>query len=55
MNRYDTLILGGRYFDGTGAPSRIAHVAISDGKIARVFNSEPDPSLADRVIDASGC
>ncbi|WP_375170372.1 amidohydrolase family protein, partial [Marinobacter sp.] len=55
MNRYDTLILGGRYFDGTGAPSRIAHVAISNGKIARVFNSEPDPSLADQVIDASGC
>lgn len=55
MNRYDTLILGGRYFDGTGAPSRIAHVAIRDGRIARVFNSEPDPELADRVINAEGC
>lgn len=55
MNRYDTLITGGRYFDGTGGPSRIAHVAIRDGRIARVFDSEPDPESADRVIDAKGC
>ena len=54
MNRYDTLIIGGRYFDGTGGPSRIAHVAIRDGRIARVFDSEPDPELADRVIHADG-
>lgn len=55
MTRYDTLILGGRYFDGTGAPSGIAHVAIRDGRVERVFNSEPDVSLADRVINAEGC
>ncbi|MBW7470206.1 amidohydrolase family protein [Marinobacter sp. M216] len=55
MNRYDTLIIGGRYFDGTGGPSRIAHVAVRDGQIERVFNSEPDTSLADRVINAEGC
>jgi len=55
MTRYDTLILGGRYFDGTGAPSSIAHVAIRDGRVERVFNSEPDLSLADRVINAEGC
>ncbi|WP_273426863.1 amidohydrolase family protein [Marinobacter sp.] len=55
MTRYDTLILGGRYFDGTGAPSSIAHVAIRDGRVERVFNSEPDVSLADRVINAKGC
>ncbi|MCK2147925.1 N-acyl-D-glutamate amidohydrolase [Marinobacter alexandrii] len=55
MTRYDTLILGGRYFDGTGAPSSIAHVAIRDGRVERVFNSEPDVSLADRVINAEGC
>ncbi|MEO9700566.1 MAG: N-acyl-D-glutamate amidohydrolase, partial [Marinobacter alexandrii] len=55
MTRYDTLILGGRYFDGTGAPSSIAHVAIRDGRVERVFNSEPDVRLADRVINAEGC
>ncbi|MBW4933551.1 N-acyl-D-amino-acid deacylase family protein [Marinobacter sp. F4206] len=55
MNRYDTLIIGGRYFDGTGGPSRIAHVAVRDGRIERVFNSEPDANLADRVINAEGC
>lgn len=55
MTRYDTLILGGRYFDGTGGPSSIAHIAIRDGRVERVFNSEPDLSLADRVIDAEGC
>lgn len=55
MRQYDTLITGGRYFDGTGSPSRIANVAIRDGRIARVFESEPDPGLANRVIDAEGC
>lgn len=55
MTRYDTLILGGRYFDGTGGPSSISHIAIRDGRVERVFNSEPDLSLADRVIDAEGC
>ncbi|AOY87368.1 N-acyl-D-glutamate amidohydrolase [Marinobacter salinus] len=55
MRQYDALIIGGRYFDGTGAPSRIAHVAIRDGRVARVFDSKPDPALADQVIDAEGC
>ncbi|MBL1273965.1 MAG: amidohydrolase family protein [Oceanospirillales bacterium] len=55
MSQYDTLIIGGRYFDGTGSPSRIAHVAVQEGRVAQVFDEEPDPALARRVIDASGC
>lgn len=55
MARYDTLILGGRYFDGTGESSRIAHIAIRDGRVEQVFNSKPDVCLADRVINAQGC
>ncbi|HCA11225.1 MAG TPA: N-acyl-D-glutamate amidohydrolase, partial [Marinobacter adhaerens] len=55
MNQFDTLILGGRYFDGTGGPSRIAHVGIKDGRVAEVFDQQPEPGLATRTIDASGC
>ena len=54
MNKFDTLIIGGRYFDGTGGPSRIAHVGVKDGRVARVFDAQPDTSLAKRTIDASG-
>jgi len=55
VNQFDTLIVGGRYFDGTGGPSRIAHVGIKEGRIARIFDEQPDTSLATRTIDASGC
>lgn len=55
MSLYDTLIIGGRYFDGTGAESRIAHIAVHEGRVARVFDEKPDPALASNVIDASGC
>ncbi len=55
MAQYDFLIEGGRYFDGTGAPSFICNLAIRDGRIAKVC-AEPIPhDEADRVIDASGC
>lgn len=33
---YDVIIAGGRVVDGTGAPARVADVAIKDGKIAQI-------------------
>ncbi|MEC7815995.1 MAG: amidohydrolase family protein, partial [Pseudomonadota bacterium] len=54
MARYDILIEGGRYFDGTGAPSAIRHVAIQDHRIALVSETPIPHSQADRVIDAAG-
>jgi len=54
MALYDVLITGGRYFDGTGAPSSIRNLAIKDGRVARVTEEPIDPGEADRVIDATG-
>lgn len=53
MARYDILIEGGRYFDGTGAPSAIRHVAIKDDRIALVSETPIPHAQADRVIDAA--
>lgn len=54
MAQYDVIIEGGRYFDGTGAPSAIRNLGIRDGRIARV-TSDPIPhDQAQRVIDAAG-
>ncbi|RBP25973.1 hypothetical protein DET50_12022 [Marinobacter pelagius] len=36
MSQYDTLIVGGRYFDGSPNPSRIADAGIRDGRIHAV-------------------
>lgn len=55
MSQFDTLIIGGRYFDGTGTASRIAHIAVHEGRVAQIFEETPDPALASKVIDASGC
>ena len=38
--------------DGTGAPARVADVAIRDGRIAAIEENRTDS--ADRVIDAEG-
>lgn len=54
MAQYDFIIEGGRYFDGTGAPSSIRTLAIKDGRVARVTGEAIDHAEADRVIDASG-
>jgi N-acyl-D-aspartate/D-glutamate deacylase len=50
--QYDVLIRNGRVLDGTGNPWRLADVAISDGRIARIGNLEA--ATATREIDASG-
>ncbi len=52
MAQYDVLIEGGRYFDGTGAPSSIRNLAIKDGRVARVTEEAIDHAQADRVINA---
>ncbi|MBB5212872.1 N-acyl-D-amino-acid deacylase family protein [Microbulbifer hydrolyticus] len=54
MAKYDVLIEGGRYFDGTTAPSAIRQVAIRDGRIARVTDQPIPHSDAAQVIDARG-
>jgi N-acyl-D-amino-acid deacylase len=50
--RYDLLIRGGRLVDGTGAPARLADVAVAAGRIAAVGSL--DPALAADIIDAAG-
>jgi N-acyl-D-aspartate/D-glutamate deacylase len=51
---YDTVILGGRYFDGTGAASSIQNIGIKDGAIARVTTETLSLEGNPRVIDAGG-
>jgi N-acyl-D-amino-acid deacylase len=45
----DLLIRGGQLIDGTGAPGRLADVAVRDGRIVTI---EGHSSQASRVIDA---
>ena len=51
---FDTILRGGRYFDGTGAPSAVRHVGIRDGRIAAVSPDPLDETGCPRVVDASG-
>src|SRR5829696_5142215 len=48
----DILIRGGQVIDGTGAPARVADVAIRAGRIVAIEADRADS--ADRVIDAHG-
>ncbi|WP_309044441.1 N-acyl-D-amino-acid deacylase family protein [Marinobacter sediminicola] len=54
MTPYDFIIEGGRYFDGSGAPSSIRNLAVKDGRIATVTADTIPHDQADRVIDAAG-
>src|SRR5687767_998357 len=49
----DILIRGGQVIDGTGAPARVADVAIRGGRIVAIEADRADS--AGRVIDAHGC
>lgn len=49
---YDVVIHGGRIVDGTGAPWYYGDVAISDGQIVRI--GETDPQSGRLAIDATG-
>jgi N-acyl-D-aspartate/D-glutamate deacylase len=51
--RYDVVLTGGLFFDGTGAPGAIRHVGIVDGRVAAVSEAPLDTSGA-RVVDATG-
>ncbi len=48
---YDLILKDGRIYDGSGMPSFIGDVAISDGRIAAVGRID---AAADRVLDVSG-
>ncbi|MFI1911523.1 amidohydrolase family protein [Nocardia sp. NPDC020380] len=51
---YDTIIKGGRWFDGTGAPSAIRHLGLRNGRVAAVSAEPLDETGCARVIDATG-
>ncbi|HWE89643.1 MAG TPA: amidohydrolase family protein [Pseudonocardiaceae bacterium] len=51
---WDTIISGGRWFDGTGAPSAVRHLGIRDGRVAVVSTAPLDTVGCPRVIDAAG-
>ncbi|MGV0624880.1 N-acyl-D-amino-acid deacylase family protein [Mycolicibacter minnesotensis] len=51
---FDTVIRGGRWFDGTGAPSAIRNIGIRDGHIAAITTEPLDETGCGRVIEATG-
>src|SRR5271170_3237293 len=51
--QYDTVIVNGRWFDGTGAPSALRNIGVRDGRVATVAAGALDTTRAD-VIDATG-
>ena len=51
--QYDTVIVNGRWFDGTGAPSAVRNIGIRNGRVAAVAAAALDTTGAD-VIDATG-
>jgi N-acyl-D-amino-acid deacylase len=48
----DLVFAGATVVDGTGAPARRAHVAVSDGRIAAI--EDGPPPAAPRTVDATG-
>jgi N-acyl-D-aspartate/D-glutamate deacylase len=51
---YDVVVRGGRWFDGTGAPSQLRHLGIRDGRVVEVSASPLDEAGCGRVVDATG-
>ncbi|MFD6452427.1 amidohydrolase family protein, partial [Nocardia sp. NPDC060220] len=51
---FDSIIKGARWFDGTGAPSAVRHLGITDGKIAEISETPLDETGCSRVVDATG-
>ena len=51
--QYDTVIVNGRWFDGTGAPSALRNIGVRDGRVATVTAGALDTTGAD-VVDATG-
>ncbi|MCV7032077.1 N-acyl-D-amino-acid deacylase family protein [Mycobacterium sherrisii] len=50
---YDTVVVNGRWFDGTGAASAVRNIGIRDGRVATI-TAEPVESAGADVIDATG-
>lgn len=48
------MIRGGRWFDGTGAPSAIRNIGIRDGHVAAISAEPLDEAGCGQVIDAAG-
>lgn len=51
---YDTIIRGGRWFDGTGAPAAARTIGIIDGRVAAVTPDDIDDPDCPQVVDAAG-
>ncbi|HEX5143019.1 MAG TPA: amidohydrolase family protein [Mycobacterium sp.] len=51
---FDTIISGGRWFDGTGAPSAIRNIGIRGGQVAAISADDLDATGCPQVIDAAG-
>ncbi|MGB3481418.1 MAG: amidohydrolase family protein [Mycobacterium sp.] len=51
---YDTIILGGRWFDGSGAPSAVRNIGIRGGHIVAITSAALDQTDCPEVIDAAG-
>ncbi|MEV6430701.1 amidohydrolase family protein [Nocardia sp. NPDC051463] len=51
---YDTIIKGGRWFDGAASPSAVRHLGIRDGRIAAVSIEPLDETGCPHIIDAAG-
>jgi N-acyl-D-aspartate/D-glutamate deacylase len=50
---YDTIICGGRWFDGTGAPSAVRNIGIRDGHVVAIASEELDDQGCAQIIDAT--
>ncbi|ADT99273.1 N-acyl-D-aspartate/D-glutamate deacylase [Mycolicibacterium gilvum Spyr1] len=48
------IIRGGRWFDGTGAPSAVRTLGIRDGHVAAITDGDLDETGCANVIDAAG-
>ncbi len=51
---FDSIIKGGRWFDGTGAPSAVRQLGIRDGKVTEVSAVLLDETGCGQVVDATG-
>lgn len=52
--RYDTIVMNGRWFDGTGAASAVRNIGIVDGRIAAITPHPLDTTGCPQVVDATG-
>ncbi|MCB0895103.1 MAG: amidohydrolase family protein [Nocardioides sp.] len=51
---YDAIIRGGRWFDGTGAPSAVRNLGVRDGRVVEVTTEDLDETGCPEVVDAAG-